>query len=72
MLVTCSNESGAILPQYRERGSTIQVMIGNTFDQQQQSKEAYPFYEAALSPALAAAVIALPASSIRCIHPVMY
>jgi len=48
----CCDESGAVRPQYRERGSVIQVMIGNSFDQQQKSSEAYPFYEAALSAAL--------------------
>lgn len=48
----CCDEGGEIRPQYREKGSMIQVMIGNTFDQEQKTKEAYPFYEAALSTAL--------------------
>jgi len=48
----CCDESGAVRPQYRERGSVIQVMIGNSFERQQKSSEAYPFYEAALSAAL--------------------
>lgn len=48
----CAPGTGKVRPQYSELASDIQVLIGNTYDHEEKSKESIPFYEAALAPGL--------------------